>query len=363
MPTLELIRSWFDRYLGESESVFLALALISITVLILTLGTYLAPVLTSLVFAFALHGLIVRCVEWRVPRLLAVSLVMVLFLGVLVALLIGILPLVWTQLQQVIEGLPQFVQGIGVLLESLNANYPDLLPQTVVDSIISTSQEKLTQWGATLLQTTFVQLPNVIGLLIFVALTPITLFFFLKDHDEILEWFVSLLPKNRPRLTRIGVEMNYKITRYIRGKVIEIVIVGLATYIAFEFLSLEYAALLGLLVGISVLIPYIGAALVTIPVVIVALFQFGATMDFLYVGLIYAAIQILDGNVLVPLLFSEAVDLHPVTIIVAVLAFGGMWGIWGVFFAIPLATLIKAIFLAWTHATEDEHPESSDVTL
>ncbi len=99
--------------------------------------------------------------------------------------------------------------------------------------------------------------------------------------------------------------------------------------------------------GLSVIIPYIGAALVTIPVLVVAFFQWGLTDDFYWVAFSYAVIQALDGNVLVPLLFSEAVNLHPIAIIVAVLFFGGIWGVWGVFFAIPLATLISAIVTAW----------------
>ena len=61
----------------------------------------------------------------------------------------------------------------------------------------------------------------------------------------------------------------------------------------------------------------------------------------------YGVIQALDGNVLVPFLFSEAVNLHPIAIILAVIVFGGMWGLWGVFFAIPLATLVKAVLNAW----------------
>ena len=71
--------------------------------------------------------------------------------------------------------------------------------------------------------------------------------------------------------------------------------------------------------------------------------------------IVYGVIQFIDGNVIVPLLFSEVVDLHPITIIVAVLAFGGLWGVWGVFFAIPLATLIKAIYKAWPR----HHPEDA----
>jgi putative permease len=94
-------------------------------------------------------------------------------------------------------------------------------------------------------------------------------------------------------------------------------------------------------------IPYVGATVVTLPVALVAYFQFGLTPPFYYVLIAYAAIQFLDGNVLVPVLFSEVVNLHPVAIIAAILLFGGLWGFWGVFFAIPLATVIQAILRAW----------------
>lgn len=79
----------------------------------------------------------------------------------------------------------------------------------------------------------------------------------------------------------------------------------------------------------------------------IAFFQWGWGDQFIYLMVAHAIIQALDGNVLVPLLFSEAVNLHPVAIICAVLLFGGLWGFWGVFFAIPLATLVKAVLDAW----------------
>ena len=142
--------------------------------------------------------------------------------------------------------------------------------------------------------------------------------------------------------------MNSQIANYIRGKVIEIIIVGAVSAITFAVMDLRYAALLGVLVGFSVLIPYIGAAVVTLPVAIVGLFQWGISPEFWYLMVAYGVIQALDGNLLVPLLFSEAVSLHPVYIIIAVLFFGGLWGFWGVFFAIPLATLVKAVFNAWS---------------
>jgi putative permease len=148
-------------------------------------------------------------------------------------------------------------------------------------------------------------------------------------------------------MRNIAHEMNDQIANYIRGKFIEMLVVGAVTYIVFIAFGLKYAELLALLVGLSVLIPYIGAAAVTIPVVLVAFYQYGTQSEFIYVVVAYLIVQALDGNVLVPLLFSEAVNLHPLAIIVAVLFFGGIWGFWGIFFAIPLATLVKAIINAW----------------
>ena len=102
-----------------------------------------------------------------------------------------------------------------------------------------------------------------------------------------------------------------------------------------------------------------GAAVATLPVFLVGVIQFGWTWDLAVIMIVYGVIQFLDGNVLVPLLFSEVVDLHPITIIVAVLAFGGVWGVWGVFFAIPLATLIKAIYKAWPRTPAGSETESA----
>ena len=166
-----------------------------------------------------------------------------------------------------------------------------------------------------------------------------------------MAWVLSFLPKDRSALDDIGRQMNLQIAKYVRGKGIEIVIVGLVSYVAFAWFDLNYTALLALLVGLSVIVPYVGATLVTVPVVLVALLQFGITTEFYWVVGLYLVIQILDGNVLVPVLFSEAVDLHPVAIIIAILVFGGLWGVWGVFFAIPLATVVNVLLVSWPEAS------------
>jgi putative permease len=175
----------------------------------------------------------------------------------------------------------------------------------------------------------------------------------LKDKDEMLGMLSGFLPQNRRLATKVWREMNQQISNYIRGKVLEILIVGTTSYITFVVLDLRYSALLAVLVGLSVLIPYIGAAAVTVPIAIVGLFQWGLSSEFYWLIFAYGLIQALDGNVLVPILFSEAVNLHPVAIIVSVLVFGGLWGFWGIFFAIPLATLVKAVMNALPNQNEE----------
>jgi len=201
-------------------------------------------------------------------------------------------------------------------------------------------------------------IPSLIVIVVYLILVPIMVFFFLKDHQLIVNYVTSFLPDKRKVLQTVWYEVDEQIGNYVRGKVAEVFIVGIVTYITFYFLHLQYAMLLSVLVGLSVLVPYVGAVVVTIPVVIVAFFQWGLETQFVYVLIAYGIIQAIDGNVLVPLLFSEAVNLHPVAIIIAILVFGGLWGFWGVFFAIPLATLVKALLVAWP---KRDHPHGESI--
>ena len=347
MKLIEVIGGWINRYFASEEAIFLAIVLVAGWLVVVTLGTVLAPILAGLAFAFVLHGPVQRLVSWRVPRLLAICLVELLFLGALAAVLIGVLPLVWEQLEGLVRGLPRIIERLREVAADLSARYPLLFPESAVQEWTASLGQQATEIGGAAVQGLVAQLPNLLGVLLFLVLTPIALFFFLKDRKRMLDALRALLPRRRRALDRIGADMGVQIGNYLRGKVVEIAIVGVVTYAALTVLGVNYAALLGLLVGLSVLVPFVGAAAVTIPVAVVGLAQFGWTLDFLILMSIYAVIQVLDGNVLVPLLFSKAVDLHPIAIIVAVLVFGGIWGLWGVFFAIPLATLVKAVYNAW----------------
>ena len=345
MRFLEVISGWINRYFSHEEAIFLVVLVVSVFLVLALLGDILAPVLTGLVLAFLLEGIVSRLVRWRVPETIAVILTFILFLGGVTSAALFMVPLIWRQLQGMVQALPAMLDRFEEATLQLAVNFPEFVTQEQVTGWVNllTSQIRT----EAVLETVWINVPLVVGMLIFMVLVPFSVFFFLKDRAQLLGWFGSLLPNDRAVLNRVGEEMNVQLANYVRGKSIEILIVGAVTYVTFTLLGVNFAALLGVLVGLSVLVPYVGAAVVTIPVALVVIVQFGWSFEMAYIMGAYGIIQALDGNVLVPLLFSEAVDLHPITIIVAILVFGGIWGLWGVFFAIPLATLIKAIVNAW----------------
>ncbi|EJN35738.1 AI-2E family transporter [Pseudomonas sp. GM80] len=352
----KVLRDWIQRYFSDEEAVVLAVLLFLAFTAVLTLGGMLAPVLAGMVLAYLMQGLVVTLERLRVPGGAAVGLVFALFMGVLLLFIVVVLPLLWHQLITLFNELPGMLAKWQSLLLLLPERYPHLVSDEQVLQAIEAARGEIGKFGQWALTFSLSSLPLLVNIMIYLVLVPILVFFFLKDRVMIGEWVRGYLPRERALITRVAQEMNRQIANYIRGKVIEIVICGGVTYVAFVALGLNYAALLALLVGVSVVVPYVGAVVVTVPVLLIALFQWGWSDQFIYLMAVYGIIQTLDGNVLVPLLFSEAVNLHPVAIICAVLLFGGLWGFWGVFFAIPLATLFKAVLDAWPRKEPEVSP-------
>ncbi len=358
---LEIFRKWYDRFFFEEESILLLVLLaVGLTVL-LTVGDTITPLIAAIVLAYLMQGLSAWCINRGLPQWMGVSLSFLVFVGLFFGFLFLVLPMVWQQVVSLFGELPRMIEQFRGWVSVLPEDYPDLITHDQVTEIIGVAQRRAADLGQSILSLSLASIPLFAVILVYAILVPLLVFFFLKDREEILGWLGGFLPHERPLLNRIWVEMNEQMSNYARGKLIEILIVGATSYLAFTLLDLNYAELLGLLVGVSVIIPYIGATVVTLPVALIALFQWGLGTEFYTVIFVYMVIQGLDGNVLVPLLFSEAVNLHPVAIILAVLFFGGVWGLWGVFFAIPLATLVKAVINAWP--TPDAPPPGIDQAL
>ncbi len=344
---MELIAAWFRRHFSDPQVVILAVLLVIGFVVIIFFGHMLAPVLASIVIAYLLEGLVGLLQRQRLPRLLAVVLVYCAFMAFVVFILIGLMPLLSRQLSQLFQQLPTMIAQGQTLLMQLPERYPSLITAQQVSDISNSLRAEIGQAGQQVLSYSLTSVLNMITILVYLVLMPLLVFFFLKDKQRIIVWYTGFLPRERGLSTQVWRDVDQQIANYVRGKFLEVLVVWAVSYVTFALMGLNFAMLLGVLVGLSVIIPYIGAVVVTVPVALIAYFQWGWGSEFAYLMLAYTIIQALDGNLLVPLLFSEAVNLHPIAIIVAVLVFGGLWGFWGVFFAIPLATLVQAVLKAW----------------
>jgi len=348
-----ILVDWFQRRFSNPQAVVLGMLLVFGFATILILGDILTPLFIAIVVAYLLEWIVATIHKKGCPRGLAVPSVFIGFIALLLTTVLVFIPLIWKQIISLLNELPTMMRKGQELLLQLPEKYPDFISEQQIQDLIASVASDLGSLGQAVVSASVSSLIGIIALVIYLFLVPLLIFFLMKDKEIILNWSRKWLPANRNMADQVWFEVNDQIGNYIRGKVAEILIVGIATYIAFALLGLNYALLLSVLVGISVLIPYVGAAVVTIPIAIIGYFQWGFDTQLWTMLIVHGVIQALDGNILVPLLFSEAVNLHPVAIISAVLLFGGLWGFWGVFFAIPLATLVKAVISAWTEVPQE----------
>ena len=302
---VRILRGLAHKYFSDEEAVILFLLLVAGTFFIIWFGAMLAPAIASLIIAFILQGLVTKLKRLGVPEIAAILGVFLVFLGILMGFIFGLLPLIWTQVSTLAGEAPRIIGELQSYLDLLPQQYPHLVSAEAVNALyeqISQEVGNITQW---LVSFSLSSIPDLVALLIYVVLVPILVFFFLKDREVLVGSVGRLLPPQRPMMVRIWQEVNQQCANYVRGKALEIFIVGGVTYVVFKLLGMPYAALLSLLVGLSVVIPYIGAAVVTIPVAVIGLFAFGWGTHFIWAMVAYGIIQALDGNVLVPVLFSD----------------------------------------------------------
>lgn len=343
----KLFIEWYKRRFSDPHVVSLMVVIIVLFFIIYFFNKMLLPILIAIVLSYLLDTPVNFLHKKNIPRTIAVIIVLLVFIMIVLAGFMILLPLIWQQGISLITNIPNMLNFANNFLMSLPEHYPELIDVGLFDSVIQGITNKVVQTGNSLLQFSIVSLFGLVSIVINAVLVPIMMFFFLKDKAKIWGYCSSFLPKNRTILNKVASEMDMQISNYIVGNVLHIIILTVCVYIPFWYFGLDYGLLLAVLVGLSVLIPYIGIIISSIPVILIALFQWHLSSEFGYLMFFYVLIQALDGNLLVPCLFSEKLNLHPLVIILAVIVFGGLWGFWGVFFAIPLATLVKAIINAW----------------
>jgi putative permease len=344
---IEQLNSFFKKIFNNEETIIFSVLILFALIMFTFFGPVLTPFLVSIVVAYLLVGVQKKIESFNVSKKISLIVTFLIFIIASLTLLVWLVPLLYIQLQAFVLDIPNLFNEFLTFVAALPASYPDLISSEQISIFFQAVSSELTSITQNLVKSSISGIQSTITILLYIILFPILVYFFLFDRKNIIDGLIKIIPGKREMLSNVWSEMDGQLSNYVRGKTLEIFIIGVSAAIIFTSLGLKYSALLSVLVGLSVIIPYVGAFLVTIPVIIVGLLQFGLETPFYILLGLYLLLQALDGNLLVPIIFSDAVKLHPVAIILAVFIFGSMFGFWGVFFAIPMATFIKAVWNAW----------------
>lgn len=335
--------AWLRQWLADTELVMLMASLLVIFLLLMLLIPVLAPLLFAIAVAYVLDGVVELLRRCRIPRMLAIAMTGGSALLLFLFTLLTVMPLLTEQIGRLVSHAPQYVQSLRDMLQQVQTNHAEWINPDYLQQVIAALAAKMQEWGGALLKFSIASIPGMITLLVYAVLVPVLVFFLLKDKHQIIAWAQQFLPRERTLLQRVWVELDTQIGNYIRGKFWEAFVVGVAMWLSYWLMGHDYALLLGVLTGLSVWVPFVGMAVVTVPVVLLSYFQWGWGETMAYGVLAYLIVQTIDANLIVPWLFSEIVNLHPIAIIVAILMFGSLWGITGVIIAIPMAALVKSV--------------------
>jgi len=344
----KFFKNWYDSHLTDPNQASLAFIILFVSIILYILLATVVPILVAIVLAYMLEGLVHRIQEKsQLNRNIIVLFVYFFFLTLSTVLLFMLLPIMLEQLTLFIKSLPSMLAKGKELVSTAFTKNLDITTETQLSNIFATMNNEISSMGKSLLTYSLASAGSIFETIVYMIIVPILIFFLLYDKNKIYGWFKKFFPEKLDLSKKAYAELDLKIGNYIRCKFIEIIVVWIVSFIFFAILGLKYSLLLSFLCGVSVIIPYVGAIAVTIPIIFVSYFQWGTSVDFWYVLIAHALIQIVDGNIFVPILFSDAVNIHPVAILIAILFFGTIWGIWGVFFAIPLAVLFNTLINIW----------------
>ena len=296
----------------------------------------------ALFLAFAMRPFVSLLERAGVPRVISIMLLMFLLIGAVVLLVIN----VTAQFNELYEQLPRYQLKIRDLVARVMENIDrirermgSILPQDargvrevkISESPLATTRVFLERIGATL---TFV---------LYAAAVPFLTFFMLKDREKFGRVIEGLFARRRrPGGTDVTDAISQKMTSYALGLAFVMLIMAAATTVALMILRVNYYYLLGPLAGLAILIPYVGVMFSTIPAIAVAYFQYDMGKAVL-VLIVYSALQFLEGNVLTPFIVGGKVRLFPLTVMVAFIFWGMLWGVAGAMLAVPLTSAIKVV--------------------
>lgn len=323
---------------------------LALVALVLLLGPVLAPFIAAAILAYALNpGVDWICArrirKFRMPRALAVIIVMLLLLAALLTVILIVIPVLQKEIPLLQQRLPTILakldeflgpklQALGITVSLNFAGIKELLAQH-----LATGSSDI--W-ATVLSSAKIGGTAILGWLATLFLIPMVLFYLLLDWHPLLKKIAALVPRRWAAKTEdMAKEVDSMLAQYLRGQLLVMLILAAYYSIALAIAGIDVALPVGIITGLLAFIPYLGFGLGLSLALITAVLQFSGFYGLVAVGIVYGVGQVLESFILTPYLVGERIGLHPLVVIFALLAFGQLFGFVGVLLALPASAIIS----------------------
>lgn len=305
------------------------------------LKAVLAPFLLALIISYVLNPIVNVLERRKVPRTVAVLLIYTVFITSLTVIFMNVSPVFIRQLKEMDEYLPELTKKAQSIIDRIYDN--ESLPEAVRIGIYDSLQEiedTVSGWISHFVQS----IGEKLNLLLIAVIVPFLAFYMMKDYKLIERTVLALVPQRYRKMSvRLVMNIDEALGNYIRGQILVCGLVGICAYLGYWIIGLPYPLLLASLVALFNIIPYLGPFLGAAPALFVA-----STISLkmlIYVAVVNIVIQVLEGNVIGPQVVSRTLHLHPLTIILALIAGGELAGVLGLILAVPFVAVMKVISL------------------
>lgn len=339
--------------------VWVAGAALLLAAMLHWLGGALTPFLIGAILAYLGLPIVHRCERAHIPRTLGTLIAVLVIAAVILALLLVIIPLIQAEIGLVIRQLPalaeQFTSRVAPWLNNL-FGIELKLDFAYLKDLIAENAESAKALSLQIFSGVKAGGLIMLSVLINAALSPVVMFYLLRDWDPIMRRIDDLMPRRWAPLVRtMGHDIDHVLSEFLHGQIL--VMVSLAAYyaIALSVAGLQFALPIGILTGLLVFIPYVGFGMGFILGMLAALLQWHGLPGFLAVLAVYGIGQLLENYVLIPYLVGKRIGLHPLAVIFALMAFAQLFGFAGVLLALPISAVLL-VALRHLRATYLESP-------
>lgn len=314
----------------------------AVGVLLYLLGPILSPFLFAAILAYICHPLVDRLAKRRVPRGLAAALVLLLLATATALLLVILLPLLVRQVRAVAEQVPIYLDWARTTLEpwARQTFGIELDVQLVKDWVVEHVAE-IQKFAVKLLPSLGTGGLAIIDFALNLILIPVALFYLLRDWEKLVRSVDVMIPRRWHTETRtLFRDIDRVLGEFLRGQLLVMLLMGLFYIVALWLVGLEYALAVGLIAGLLTFIPFVGVITGIVLATLSGLLQFDGWTPIYWIWAVFLMANMLEGYVFVPMLVGDRIGLHPLAVIFALLAFGQLFGFFGVLLALPASAAL-----------------------